>query len=178
MTACTFIGHHPMRFDFGFDEDDPLCATIKQVLLSQMMALYKNGVITFYSDCEVGVGMWAAELALRMIKEHPDVQLICVIPYEEQAKKWTEELRDRYYTVLEKSSYNELISTQYTEKCYRQCGKFLVDHAEHLIAVYENSKVIQMENAAYTLAYARKKGRQIIYIDPDTAEVTPNTIKT
>jgi uncharacterized phage-like protein YoqJ len=175
-TSCAFTGHHPMRFDFGFDEEDQLCVTIKKVILSKMMALYKNGVITFYSDCEVGVDLWAAELALGMMKKYPDVQLVCVIPYEEQAKKWTSELRNRYYTVLEKSSYNQLISAPRTDNCYQLCAKYLVNHAGYLIAVYDNSNVTRLDNAAYAVAYAKRKGRIIIYIDPDTAQVTSNSI--
>jgi uncharacterized phage-like protein YoqJ len=170
--ACAFTGHDLSLMDYGYNEEEPLCVMTKQAMKSQMLALYDSGVNTFYSDCELGVGLWGAELALELMGEHPDIELICVIPYEEQPRRWHECFRDRYYTVLEKSTYNELISTQLTDKSYRQCGKFLVDHAEHLIAVCENDKVVCMEIAAYTVAYAKRKGRQIIYINPETAEIT------
>jgi uncharacterized phage-like protein YoqJ len=175
--TCALTGHHPLRFDFGYDEDDPLCGTIKRTMLSQIKTLCENGVTTFFTDCEVGVGMWAAELVLDLMRSHPEVQLICVLPHEEQAKKWTPELRDRYYIILEKSSRNVLIGTHYTENCYKRCGEYLIRHAYFLIAVYDNENVTTLDTASRTIAYARKKGRGIIYIHPDTANVTPITIK-
>lgn len=86
-------------------------------------------------------------------------------------------LRDRYYTILEKSTSNHLISTRYTKDCRSRCNRFLVDHAGFVIAVYENREVAQLESAAHFISYARKKGRGIITIDPDTAFVTPIILK-
>ena len=178
--ACAFVGHHPMRFDFGYNEEEPLCIIIKKAMKSQILVLYQSGVKAFYTDCDLLVGLWAGELVLELMEEHPDdhdLYLCCVMPYEEQSKKWPECFRDRYFDLTAKSSYNELVSTQETDKCRQLSGRFLVDHAEYLISVYDSGNVTRMENAAYTMAYARRKGRQIIYINPDTAEVTTNTIK-
>jgi uncharacterized phage-like protein YoqJ len=178
--ACAFVGHHPTRFDFGFNEEEPLCIMIKQAMKLQILALYQSGIKAFYTDCELLVGLWAGELVLELMDEHPDddkLYLCCVMPYEEQPRRWQECFRDRYFNLIAKSSYNELISTQETDKCRQQSGRFLADHAEYLIAVYDSGNVTRMENAAYTMAYARRKGRKIIYINPDTAEVTSDSIK-
>ena len=170
--ACAIVGHDLSLMDYGYNEEEPLCIMTKNAMESQMLALYQNGVSTFYSNCEIGVGLWGAELALELMSEHPAIELICVIPFEEQPRRWHECFRDRYYTVLEKSTYNELISTSLTEECYRQSGKFLVNHTEYLIAVCENGKVVHLDTAAYTVSYAKRKGRHILYINPETAEVT------
>lgn len=166
-----------MRFPFGYDEEDDLCLRIRNAMLMQILALYENGVTDFYSDCEVGASMWGAELVLRLMQKYPQIRLFCVLPYEEQAKKWTPEQRERYYTILEKSTYNRLISTRYTGDCRSRCNRYLVDHAGFVIAVYENCEVPQLEPAAHFISYARKKGRGIITIDPDTAFVTPIILK-
>lgn len=176
-SSCAFTGHHPMRFPFGYDEDDDLCLRIQNTMLMQILALCENGVTDFYSDCEVGPSMWGAELVLRIMERYPQVRLFCILPFEEQAKKWTPALRDRYYTILEKSTSNHLISTRCTNDCRTRCNRFLVDHAGFVIAVYENREVAQLEPAAHFISYARKKGRGIITIDPDTAFVTPIILK-
>jgi uncharacterized phage-like protein YoqJ len=178
--ACAFVGHHPMRFDFGYNEEEPLCIIIKKAMKLQILALYQSGVKAFYTDCDLLVGLWAGELVIELMDENPDdhdLYLCCVLPYEEQSRKWPECFRDRYFDLTAKSSYNELISAQETDKCRQQCGRYLVDHAQYMIAVYDNGNVTRIEVAAYTMAYARRKGRKIIYINPDTAEVTTNTIK-
>jgi uncharacterized phage-like protein YoqJ len=176
--SCAFTGHDPANLIFRNEEVDPLCIKIKEAMRAQMLALFKNGVNTFYTDCEPGVGLWAAELAIEINEKYPDgdeLHLICVMPHEGQADDWNEDLRDRFFMAHEKSFYVNMLSTQYTNKCYRQCSKYLIDHAEYLIAVYEscqNGNVTLFENAAYRLSYAKAKGREIIYIDPNTAEVT------
>jgi uncharacterized phage-like protein YoqJ len=172
--SCAFVGHHPMRFDFGYNEEEKLCVMIKKALKSQILALYQNGVKSFYTDCELLVGLWAGELVLELMDKYPNddkLYLCCVMPYEEQPRKWPECYRDRYFDIIAKSSYNKLISAQETDKCHQQCGRFLIDHSQYVIAVYDNSNIIRMEIAAYTMAYAKKKERKIIYINPDTAEV-------
>lgn len=176
--TCAFTGHPPLRFSFGYDEDDSLCIRIKQKILLQILVLYENGVTIFFTDCEIGAGMWAAELVLNLMQKHSEIQLICVLPHEGQATKWTPELRDRYYTILEKSSRNILISTHYAKDCFRRCGQYLVNHASFLIAIYDNGNITNLDAASWTIAYARKEGRGIIYINPDSAKVTPITIKT
>jgi uncharacterized phage-like protein YoqJ len=178
--ACAFVGHHPMRFDFGYNEEEPLCVMIKEAMKSKILALYQCGVKAFYTDCELLVGLWAGELVLELMEKKPDehdLYLCCVMPYEEQPRKWPECFRNRYFALIENSSYNELISAQETDKCHQQCGRYLIDHAENVIAVYDNGNVTRMENAAYTLSYAKRKGRQIIYINPDTAEIITGTTK-
>lgn len=173
--SCTFAGHHPLRFSFGYDEEDELCIRIKNTLLLQILGLYENGVTDFYTNCEVGASLWGAELVLKLMEQHRQMSLFCMLPYEEQAKKWTPELRERYYTILEKSSCSILIGTRYSKDCYRRCNRHLVNHAGILIAVYDSEAIPRMEPAAQLIAYAKKKRRGIIYIHPGTAEVTPIT---
>lgn len=171
--SCAFTGHEPIRFPFGYDEEDELCLRIKHTMLLQILALYDNGVTDFYSDCGIGASMWGAELVLGLMLQHSEVRLLCVLPYEEQAKKWTPELRERYYAILEQSTDNHLINTHYTKDCRTRCSRYLVDRAGFLIAVYDNTEVVQLEPASQLIAYARKKGRGIIRIHPDTAVITP-----
>lgn len=175
--SCAFAGHNPLRYSFGYDEEDELCLLIKKKILQQILDLYENGVTIFYSNCEVGASMWGAELTLELMKRFPELKLHCVIPFEEQAKKWTPPLRDRYYNILEKCTNNYLISTNFTKDCYLRCNQYLVNHAGFILAVYDNDPILKMEPVTQLITYARKKKRGIISIHPDTAEVTPITIK-
>ncbi len=176
-TSCAFTGHHPMRFPFGYDEEDDLCLRIRNAMLVQILALYENGVTDFYSDCEVGPSMWGAELVIRLMEKCPRLRLFCILPFEEQATKWTPELRERYFVILEKSTSNHLVSTRPTRDCRARCNRYLVDRAGFIIAVYQNGEVAHLESAAHLITYARRKGRGIITIDPNTAAVTPITLK-
>lgn len=107
------------------------------------------------------------------MKRYPELKPYCVIPFVEQAKKW----RDRYYNILEQCTYNHLIATRYAKDCYLRCNQYLINHADFILAVYDNDPILKMEPAAQLIAYARKKKRGIITIHPDTAAIPPITIK-
>lgn len=79
---------------------------MKIELAQQVMALRQRGVTQFLTACDCGVGLYAAEIVngLRETTD-PDLMLFCYIPHEEQATKWAPYLRERYFTMLEKSTH-------------------------------------------------------------------------
>lgn len=83
---CATIGQNPMRFPWGFDEEDESCGKMKTELAQQIMVLRQNGVSQFLVACDCGVGLYAAEIVngLRAATDH-DLMLICYTPHEEQA---------------------------------------------------------------------------------------------
>ena len=98
---CAIIGQHPMRFPWGFDEEDESCGKMKMELAQQIMVLRQNGVSQFLVACDCGVGLYAAEIVngLRATTDH-GLMLICYTPHEEQATKWAPYLRERYFDML------------------------------------------------------------------------------
>ena len=44
---CAIIGQHPMRFPWGFDEEDESCTKMKMELAQQIMVLRQSGVSQF-----------------------------------------------------------------------------------------------------------------------------------
>ncbi len=43
------------------------------------------------------VDMYAAEIVLALKEKYPQITLECAIPYERQAVRWPEALRNRYF---------------------------------------------------------------------------------
>ena len=43
------------------------------------------------------VDMYAAEIVLALKEKYPQITLECAIPYERQAMRWPEALRNRYF---------------------------------------------------------------------------------
>ena len=88
---CAVIGQHPLRFPWGFDEEDDGCRRMK---------LRQRGVTEFRVACAPGVGLYAAEIINILREKDKSLRLVCVIPHEEQATKWTSQLRERYFNML------------------------------------------------------------------------------
>ena len=99
---CAIIGQNPMRFPWGFDEEDDRCRKLKIELAQQIMALRQSGVSQFLVACDCGVGLYTAEIANGLRTSDHDLMLLCYIPHEEQTTKWAPYLRERYFTMLEK----------------------------------------------------------------------------
>ena len=104
--SCAILGHSPMRFAWGFDEEAGACRDMKLELAQQIMVLRQQGVTHFSVACDYGVGLYAAELINVLRDNDPELMLFCVTPYEEQATKWTPELRERYFDIQKRCWLN------------------------------------------------------------------------
>jgi len=174
--SCTITGHNPQRFKFKYNEEAPMCRSIKAALSEQIKTLYSKGVKIFYVGCAVGVDTWAAEIIIELKQQadFADMELFCAIPFPEHTEKFTAGQKKRYEYILSQCTNKETVNRYYSPVAYKRLNYFMVDKAEYLIAVYDQNKsersgLIQMMN------YALKNNRHIIYIDPDTAEVSGHT---
>lgn len=89
-----------MRFPWGFDEEDTQCRRMKLELAQCIMELRQCGVTEFQVACDPGVGLYAGEIVNITKQNDEAMRLVCVTPFEEQATKWTPQLRERYFDML------------------------------------------------------------------------------
>jgi len=166
--ACAFTGHRPGRYRFGYDEEDETCIQLKAALAEQIAILIGAGITTFYSGMALGADQWAASIVLSMRVSHPKVRLIAVLSCETQANKWSVEHRERYFNTLAECDDVITLNTHHTSTCVFERSRYLVDHADYLVAVYDNGL---RGSTACMIRYAQEKRRQIISIHPDTLEI-------
>ena len=50
--SCAILGHNPMRFAWGFDEEAAECHDMKLELAQQIMVLRQQGVTHFFVACD------------------------------------------------------------------------------------------------------------------------------
>ncbi len=174
MESCAVAGPKPTRFKFGYKEDNSLCRKIKKAMLRQFRRLYrKRGVRRFYIGGAIGVNLWAGELLLKL-KEEPgyeDLELVVVLPFPGHDAKWDVRSRKRLEYLVRHSVEHLTTGTEDCRESYISQNRYLVDHAQYLVAVSEEHR--EQETGSFQVtAYAREKGLEIIYINPDTVEVT------
>lgn len=162
MTVC-FTGHRPQSLSFGFDESHPDCVDLKNRLFEAIGKLIEQGADTFYSGMALGIDTFAAEAVLRYKKENPKIRLIAAIPCPNQAKSWNEDAKERYKTILEACDQQIVVSPYYHRGCMHERNRFMADNSDVLIAVYDGS---EKGGTAYTVNYAKKKGLDVIIIQP------------
>lgn len=168
MKTCAFTGHRPQNLPFGFNEEDERCIDLKKTLREQIINLIENeGVTYFISGMAIGVDMYAAEIVLGLKASYPGITLESAIPCESQAAKWSEALRDRYFDIASKCDKETLIQTHYTPDCMDKRNRYMVDHADYIIAVWDGKP----SGTGKTVMYAQSKGKVIIKVNPATLTV-------
>lgn len=169
--CCAFTGHRPDRFSFRYDETAGLCKTIKAKLLEQAERLYQAGVREYWCGGALGTDLWAAEAVLRLKQKYPDVSLCCALPFRDYDGKWRQDGRRRMEAV--KANCDEVVTVcgGYSPDAYKRRNYFMVDRCQHLIAVFDQDRSAR-SGTLQTVNYAKKLGRRIVFIHPDTAEVS------
>lgn len=170
-TSCAFTGHRPTRFSFKYDEINPTCIELKKVLAEQIDFLYRQGITDFYTGCALGIDLWAGETVLALMELHPEIKLHCVVPFAAQDQKWTPEQQARYHALLDRSGDVFLTQEKYSRDCYYIRNRYLVDHADVVLAVYD-MQANKRSGTGYTVHYAQTQGKPIIAIDPDDFHIS------
>ena len=135
--CCAVLGQHPMRFPWGFDEDDPGCQDLKLALAQKIIELRQQGVTRFAVVADFGIGLYAGECINALRQTDADLMLFVVTPHEEQATKWTPDLRNRYFKLLEDCTLMELASHRKTPECEPGAYRKIIDYADMVLAVYD-----------------------------------------
>lgn len=163
--SCAIIAEPPMCFPWGFDEEDERCAKLKLLILNRLSYIQTNGVNHFFVPIDAGIGLYASELVVPLMETNKRLQLYSLIPYEEQAAKWSAELRNRYYTVQEQCTEPVFISRERTPTCELDAMLEAIDRANHVLAVCARDQP-QDRTFAVALRYAQKSGHDMQYLIP------------
>ena len=134
--CCAIIGQHPMRFPWGFDEEDSGCQNLKLALAQKIMELRQQGVTRFAVVADCGVGLYAGECVNALRLTDPDLMLFVVTPHEEQATKWAPYLRERYFKLLD-CTIMEAASLHKTPTCKYDAYRKIIDYADMVLAAYD-----------------------------------------
>lgn len=165
--ACSFTGHRPAKL--GYRAGDGRGARLEALLFGEILALARRGVTRFYTGMAQGVDQWAARLVLEAKSGGLPLELVAVLPCPNQAAGWRGQERDCYFGLLARCDEVITCSPFYTPQCMLARNRFLVEHAGTLLAVYNGAP---RSGTAYTVRCARRAGRELILIHPDTLEIS------
>ena len=106
--------------------------------------------------------MYAAEILHGLKERYPNIRLECVIPYEEQAARWPEAVRERYFTIASKCDKETMLQTHYTSGCIPKGVRYRIDEADTVLDVWDGNRGA----VGTAVKYASSRGKRIIQIDP------------
>lgn len=160
--TCCFSGYRPDKLPWGFAEEDDRCSRLKEKLYDVVSAAYATGVRQFVCGMALGSDMYFCETVLQLKEDHPDIVLEAALPCEDQAARWNEVQRSRYFKLLGQCDVETYVSRRYTPDCMMRRNMYMVDKSSLLIAVYDG----HFGGTMQTVRYAEINGLQIIQIKP------------
>lgn len=169
---CAVMGQHPLRFPWGFDEEDASCAKMKIELAQQIMVLRQSGVSQFLTACDCGVGLYAAEIINGLRTTDHDLMLLCYTPHEEQATKWAPFLRERYFTMLEQCTLISAVCEVGAPDAQLHAYKKIIDLADVMLAVYDGNTPATGSAEDRALTYAEGQHKPLLMLHPTERGIT------
>jgi len=151
VVSVCFSGHRIIPFLYG--------KQLKLQLKAEIARAYADGYRHFYCGMAIGFDTLAAEVAISLQSELPDLQVIAVIPYREQAGRWSDAMKAKYDTILRNSDDVIILSEHYYQGCLLRRNDYMVHHSSRLIAWYDGKP---KGGTFYTCRKATANGLEVI----------------
>lgn len=159
--SCSFTGHRPEKLPWGENETDERCLRFKAVLWEALQSAFTLGYRHFISGMARGTDLYFCEAALLLRETHPELRVEAVIPFAQQAERWPEQDRARYRALLARCDLETVLQHNYSAGCLQRRNRYLVDHAQRLIAAYNGLG----GGTLYTIHYAIQQERELVILD-------------
>ena len=160
-TTCSFTGHRPEKLPWRGDESDPRCLALKERLAAAVEDAYDKGMRHFLCGMARGADFYFCDAVLELRERRSGVTLEAEIPWEEQAARWSERERERWFSLVERCDGETMLQHHYDKGCMLRRNRYLVDHSSMLIAVYDG----MLGGTMYTLSYAMKRGLESVILE-------------
>ena len=165
---CAFTGHRPQNLPFRFDETDERCLRLKAELRKLIVQMIEQKNVTYFiSGMALGIDTYAAEMVLDLKTDFPFITLECALPCETQAAKWSERYRNRYFKIVEQCDKETLLQTHYTPDCMQKRNRYMVEHADFVLAVWDGSP----GGTGMTVNYAHTLNKVVWTLNPNTFSI-------
>lgn len=166
--TCCFTGHRPQALPSGGDERAPACVRLKDALRREIAALVQErGVTHFISGMAQGIDQWAAGLVAQLRGQYPHLSLEGAVPCAGQESGWSRDKQLQYHALRRQCDRWTILQPAYTRGCMQARNRYMVDNSDIVLAVWDG----RPGGTGSTVAYARKRGRCLLILDPVTAEL-------
>ena len=164
LSVC-FTGHRYHKL--GASAKDPQ-RLIKAIYDECERMITEDGAVHFISGMAQGTDIFASLAVLELKEKYPFITLECALPCETQAEKWSDRMRDIYFSVIEHCDKETMVGRHYTHGCMQKRNMYMGDRADRVIAVWDGSG----SGTGNTVKYALSSGKPVYRIDPDTLSVS------
>lgn len=150
--SCAFSGHR----NLPKNRLSEIAFLLRQEIIRQIEA----GVCDFYCGGALGFDTLAALTILDLMPLYPHIRLILALPCKNQDRGWSTRDKERYRYIKERAHKTIILHEQYVYGCMQERNRYLVDHAQCLIAY-----LTQLRGGTYyTFNYAKDEDVSVVNI--------------
>ena len=147
---CMFTGHRRIEERHGMYLPKKLDDLIERLI--------SEGYTDFCVGGAIGFDTVVALKVLEKKCQYGFIRLCLYLPCRDQDRGWSDTLRRAYDYVLKNADSMQYASDEYVSGCMQKRNRQMVDDSELCVAYCGRSS----GGTAYTVAYAKKKGIEVI----------------
>ena len=156
--ACAMTGHRNITH--------ALERGLEKRLLDVIEELAAQGTEVFYTGGAQGFDTLAALCVLRL-RDKLGIRLCVCVPFEKQDRRFDGIGKDLYRRILSDADEVVYVSDGYGKNVYHKRNRYMVDRSEVCVAFLESDS----GGTFYTVEYARRKGKKIINLADELADI-------
>ena len=152
--TCCFTGHRPEKLFPGASLQSVPVRRLLSIIALHINTALEMGCDTFISGMARGIDIWAANLVIDMRRRHPDIKLICAVPFPGYADPFLGIDKWHYNTIIEQADKTLYTAEHYSRGSMSIRNRFMVDNSSRLIGVVDDMQ----SGTGQTIRYARRQG--------------------
>ncbi len=150
--TCCFTGHRIV------EKED--LTIVNQNLYETVNRLADEGYIYFGAGGALGFDALAAKAVISLKKKNKKARLILVLPCKNQDKYWSAADKAEYEYIKKNADKIIYTSEIYYSGCMHRRNRHLVENSSVCVAYVKKPR----GGAAYTVCYAKKLGKRVIFV--------------
>lgn len=145
---CALTGHRAVGKDLT-----------RAALEKTLRELAEKGTDTFFCGMAVGFDMLCCKILLSLREELP-LRVVACVPCANQSERFSSDQKRLYERLLAACDEKIVLHERYTEGCMFERNRYMVDACDFLLAYLRTQK----GGTFYTVNYAKKKGKSILFV--------------
>ncbi len=166
--TVAFTGYRTEKMPFPEDPTNEDYRRFRTTEAKVIRRLADLGYTRFISGMARGFDLWVAEDVLALRARRPGIQLVAAIPFSGQSEGWAADERARWRAVRQAADEVVILSDTVRRDAFFARNRYMVDKADVVVCAFDGKP----GGTKYTVDYAAKLGKSLIFLSPATCAVT------
>lgn len=122
-----------------FTEKDPKIQVVKKVIKMQLKAFLEEGLKWIVIGGNLGVEIWAGQVALELKKEYPELQLAIIQAYQGFEEHWNESNQQNLHFLKTQADFVDSVSRKlyHDPSQLKNHTSFMIQHTDGALVIYD-----------------------------------------